>query len=322
MSIAIAVVLFFILFAVVLIAVSVALRYMESVRKKQAFKMLETVAGESTAPTLNLMKSKPDELTALQDLLARINFVKTLRKRLAQADLSWSVEIFCLASIVFAIVGGALGWHFVSINPPVGAAGVALLFAYLPNFFVSRKRAKRIAQMDAQLPDALEFLARSMRAGHALTVSLSMLGEELPDPLGREFRTMFNEQRLGGPLENALAGLCDRVPLQDLKFFASALLLQRQTGGNLAEILRQLSTVIRHRFRLKGQVKALSAHGRMTSIILTGLPIITTFLLNLVAPEYLGGMFKDPDGQKMVFAAVVMVVMGSVIIQKIIKIQV
>jgi len=110
--------------------------------------------------------------------------------------------------------------------------------------------------------------------------------------------------------------------LQDLKFFASALLLQRQTGGNLAEILRQLSTVIRQRFRLKGQVKALSAHGRMTSIILTGLPIITTFLLNLVAPEYLGGMFKDPDGQKMVFAAVVMVVMGSVIIQKIIKIQV
>ena len=322
MSIAIAVVLFFVLFAVVLIAVSVALRYMESARKKQAFKMLETVAGDSTAPTLNLMKSRPDELTALQELLARINLVKALRKRLAQADLLWSVEIFFVASAVLAIVGGFLGWHFVSINRAAGAAGVALLFAYLPNFFVSRKRAKRIGQMDAQLPDALEFLARSMRAGHALTVSLSMLGEELPEPLGREFRTMFNEQRLGGPLENALAGLCARVPLQDLKFFASALLLQRQTGGNLAEILRQLSTVIRERFRLKGQVKALSAHGRMTSIILTGLPIITTFLLNLVAPEYLGGMFKDPDGQKMVFAAVVMVVMGSVIIQKIIKIQV
>jgi len=149
-----------------------------------------------------------------------------------------------------------------------------------------------------------------------------MLGEELPEPLGREFRTMFNEQRLGGPLEAALNNLCDRVPLQDLKFFASALLLQRQTGGNLAEILRQLSTVIRERFRLKGQVKALSAHGRMTSMILTGLPIITTFLLNLVAPEYLGSMFKDPDGQKLVFAAVVMVFIGSVIIQKIIKIKV
>jgi len=148
------------------------------------------------------------------------------------------------------------------------------------------------------------------------------LGEELPEPLGREFRTMFNEQRLGGPLEAALNNLCDRVPLQDLKFFASALLLQRQTGGNLAEILRQLSTVIRERFRLKGQVKALSAHGRMTSMILTGLPIITTFLLNLVAPEYLGSMFKDPDGQKLVFAAVVMVFIGSVIIQKIIKIKV
>lgn len=176
--------------------------------------------------------------------------------------------------------------------------------------------------MDSQLPDALEFLARSMRAGHALTVSLSMLGDELPDPLGREFRTMFNEQRLGGPLEAALSNLCDRVPLQDLKFFASALLLQRQTGGNLAEILRQLSTVIRERFRLKGQIKALSAHGRMTSMVLTGLPIVTTFLLNWVAPDYLGGMFHDPDGQKLVIAAVVMVVLGTLCIQKIIQIKV
>jgi tight adherence protein B len=322
MSIAIAIVLFFVLFAVILIAVSVALRYFESARKKQVFKMLETVAGHSTTATPNLLKSRPTEQTALESVLARINLVKTLRNLLAQADLSWSVEVFFLVSLALGGLGVIMGLRLVSFNPAAGALGIGLVFLFLPYFFVSRKRAKRIAQMDAQLPEALEFLARSMRAGHALTVSLSMLGEELPDPLGREFRTMFNEQRLGGPLENALANLCERAPVQDLKFFASALLLQRQTGGNLAEILRQLSTVIRERFRLKGQVRALSAHGRMTSMVLTGLPIVTTFLLNWVAPEYLGGMFKDPDGQKMVLAAVVMVVMGSVLIQKIIKIRV
>jgi tight adherence protein B len=322
MSIAIAIFLFFVLFAVILIAVSVALRYMESARKKQVFKMLETVAGQSSAPTLNLMKSKPQKKTLLESMFGRLDLVRKLRARLAQADLTWRVEIFFAVSVGLAIVGAVVGARLVSINPSAGAAGAGLLFAFLPYFFISRKRGKRISAMDEQLPDALEFLARSMRAGHALTVSLGMLGEELPEPLGREFRTMFNEQRLGGPLEAALNNLCDRVPLQDLKFFASALLLQRQTGGNLAEILRQLSTVIRERFRLKGQVKALSAHGRMTSMILTGLPIITTFLLNLVAPEYLGSMFKDPDGQKLVFAAVVMVFIGSVIIQKIIKIKV
>ncbi len=322
MSVTVAVILFFVLFAVILMAVSVALRYVEGARKKQVFKMLETVAGQSNGPTPNLMKVKPTEPTLLEKMLARINFVTTLRKRMSQADLNWKVEMFVVISCGLGILGAIAGARFVAINPTAGACAVGLVFAYLPHFYVGRKRKKRIAAMDAQLPDALEFLARSMRAGHALTVSLSMLGEEMEEPLGREFRTMFNEQRLGGPLDSALHNLCDRVPLQDLKFFASALLLQRQTGGNLAEILRQLSTVIRERFRLKGQVKALSAHGRMTSSVLTGLPIVTTVLLNMVAPDYLGSMFHDPDGQKMVAAAIGMVVLGTVCIQKIIKIQV
>jgi tight adherence protein B len=322
MNTAIAIILFCVLFAVVLVAVSVALRYMESARKKQVFKMLETVAGQSSAPTLNLLKNKPKEKTLLESVFASIDLVTTLRARLAQADLTWSVEVFFAMSVGFAILGTVAGLRLVSISPAFGAMGIGLVFALLPYYYVSRKRGKRISAMDAQLPDALEFLARSMRAGHALTVSLSMVGDELPDPLGREFRTMFNEQRLGGPLEAALSNLCDRVPLQDLKFFASALLLQRQTGGNLAEILRQLSMVIRERFRLKGQVKALSAHGRMTSMILTGMPIVTTILMNWVAPDYLAGMFGDPDGRKMVFGAVIMVALGSLCIQKIIKIEV
>jgi tight adherence protein B len=161
-----------------------------------------------------------------------------------------------------------------------------------------------------------------MRAGHALTVSLSMAGDELPDPISREFRTLAHEQNLGSPMDTALDNLCTRVPLLDLRFFSSALLLQRQTGGNLSDILRQLSNLIRERFRLKGQVKALSAHGRLTSMILTGLPIVTVIALTFVAPEYLKGMADDPDGKKLIVAAILMMFMGTMIIQKIIKIQV
>jgi len=155
-----------------------------------------------------------------------------------------------------------------------------------------------------------------------LTISLTMAGDELPEPIAREFRTLAHEQNLGSPMDTALDSMCNRVPLLDLRFFSTALLLQRQTGGNLSDILRQLANLIRERFRLKGQVKALSAHGRLTSMILTGLPICTTGALTLIAPEYLGGMAKDPDGFKLIIAAGVMMLIGTVIIQKIIKIQV
>jgi tight adherence protein B len=143
----------------------------------------------------------------------------------------------------------------------------ALTFGVLHYVFVRKKRAKRLDQLEEQFPEALDFLARSMRAGHAFSISLEMIGEELPDPLGQEFRTLFNEQNLGAPLDVALRNFTNRVPLLDCRFFTSSVLLQKQTGGNLSEILARLAYVIRERFRLKGQVKAASAHGRMTATI-------------------------------------------------------
>jgi tight adherence protein B len=176
--------------------------------------------------------------------------------------------------------------------------------------------------MEAQLPDSLDFLARSMRAGHAFTISLEMVGEEIADPLGQEFRALFNEQNLGASLDRSLANFGKRVPLADVRFFSSAVLLQRQTGGNLGEVLGRLSHIIRERFRLKGQVKATSAHGRLTATILTVLPLATLAGLIITSPGYLTPLITEPLGRKLVVAGVICQILGNIVIRRIIRIRV
>jgi len=187
---------------------------------------------------------------------------------------------------------------------------------------VRSKRSKRLGTMEEQFPEALDFLARSMRAGHAFAISLEMLGEEMADPLGQEFRALFNEQNLGAPIDIALNNFSTRVPLLDVRFFTSSVMLQKQTGGNLSEILSRLAYVIRERFRLKGQVKAASAHGRMTATILTMLPVCTMLALLFVAPGYLQGMAEDSDGKFLIGGAIVAQILGNFFIKKIINIKV
>ncbi len=176
--------------------------------------------------------------------------------------------------------------------------------------------------MKSSFPEALDFLARSMRGGHAFTISLKMVSEDSPEPLGLEFRTLFNEQNLGAPLDVALYNLAERVPLLDVRFFVSAVVLQKQTGGNLGEILTQLAHLIRERFRLKGQVKASSAHGRTTALVLTIMPVATTVLMLWLAPGYLQSMFHDSDGKWLIAGSIAGQVVGQLVIRKIIKIKV
>jgi tight adherence protein B len=208
------------------------------------------------------------------------------------------------------------------LNGPTTAIALGIVGAAAPYLFVRHKRKKRLDRLEEQFPEALDFLARSMRAGHAFTISLEMLGEELADPLGQEFRALFNEQNLGAPLDLALRNFTERVPLLDARFFTSSVLLQRQTGGNLSEILTRLSYVIRERFRLKGQVKAASAHGRLTATILTVLPVATMLGLLVVAPGYLQGMAEDSDGKWLIGGAIVAQILGNFFIKKIINIKV
>ena len=311
---------FIVVFALIMIAVSVGLKFFDARRKRQVASMLQTASGEPVVTVANLLKEiEPDKATGMKALVASLHFSRHAQEMMQQAGLSWTVTRLLSAMGLMTIPGAGLG---LMIAGPSGCVLGALVFAILPYVYVRKKRTKRLDALEEQFPEALDFLARSMRAGHAFSISLEMVGEELPDPLGQEFRTLFNEQNLGAPLDVALRNFTERVPLLDCRFFTSSVMLQKQTGGNLSEILSRLSYVIRERFRLKGQVKAASAHGRMTATILTLLPVATMLALLFVAPGYLQGMAADSDGKKMIAGAVIAQVLGNYFIKKIIKIKV
>jgi len=318
------VIAFIVLFAVVLLSVSVGLKFLESKRKKEVTSMLQTASGEVAQPKAQILKEIQESgNTFIQKLFHGMDVVKKLEEYIRQADLTWSVEGFALFTLIGVAVGALLGTRLKMLPTSYsGPIGLGIVFGLMPFLYLWRTRAKRLHSLEEQLPDALDFLSRSMRAGHAFVISLQMVGEELPDPMGREFRTLFNEHNLGAPLEIAMRSMCERIPLLDLRFFSSAVMLQKQTGGNLSDILNRLSYVIRERFRLRGQVKAASAHGRMTAMILGGLPVVTVIALLFVAPGYLDGMAVDPDGRKLIAGAIVGQIVGNMIIRKIINIQV
>jgi tight adherence protein B len=315
---------FVVLFAVVLLSVSVGLKFLESRRKKEVTTMLKTASGEAPPqPTQLLKEIREGSNTLWEKIFSGLDVAKKLQEFIKQADLTWSAEGFLLFTLIGMTIGALLGTRLKMLPTAYfGPVGVGLVFSLAPFFYVFQARSRRTKALEAQLPDALDFLSRSMRAGHAFAISLQMVGEELPDPMGREFRTLFNEHNLGAPLELAMRSMCDRIPLLDLRFFSSAVMLQKQTGGNLSDILTRLSYVIRERFRLRGQVKAASAHGKMTAMILGGLPIVTVIALMFVAPGYLDGMADDPDGKKLIAGAIVGQIVGNLVIRKIINIQV
>jgi tight adherence protein B len=315
---------FVVVFALMLLAVSLGLKYFDARRKKQVVDMLHTASGEPVVSVSNLLKEiENDKPTGLKRMVSSLQFSKHAAEQIQQAGLNWSASRLMTAMGLMMIPGFCFGLMFPFLfNAVTTAVAMALLFGSLPYVVVRQKRSKRLNTLEEQFPESLDFLARSMRAGHAFSISLEMLGEEMADPLGQEFRALFNEQNLGAPLESALRNFSTRVPLLDVRFFTSSVLLQKQTGGNLSEILARLAYVIRERFRLKGQVKAASAHGRLTATILTLLPVATMLALLVVAPGYLQGMANDSDGKWLIGGAIVAQVLGNYFIKKIINIKV
>jgi tight adherence protein B len=299
-----------------------ALKFLRSRTRKQVAGMIETVEQKDVLPTPVILKDLDEEAGRMNALLKHDRALK-LDAWIQQAGTGGSLRQLAMNVGSFAVVGAFVG-ALIPVDLPLlpRILCCACLLGALPVFSVARKRAKRLKECEEQLPEALDFLARSMRAGHAFIISLEMLAQETPDPLGLEFRTLFNEQNLGASLETALRNLTDRVPLLDMRFFCSAVTLQRQTGGNLGEILTRLSWVIRERFRLRGQVRAASSHGRMTAGILCALPLFTMFGMLVVAPGYLQGMAADPDGRMLIVGSVVGQIVGNIVIRKIINIEV
>jgi tight adherence protein B len=255
-------------------------------------------------------------------LLKRLQLADRLRELIEQAGLRWNVARTIHASLALSLAGFYLVWTMAP--PPFNRAafGAAPAAAALPLLYILRKRRARLRRFEDQFPESLEFVARSMRAGHAFSVSLEMLHREFQEPLSGEFRRTFDEQNLGLPLEVALQKLAQRVPLLDVQFFVSAVLLQKRTGGNLAEVLDKLAYLIRERFKLRGRIRAISAHGRMTGIALSCIPVGVAAIMFYVNPDYALFFVNDPTGQYMAGAAIGLQLVGYAVIKKIVSIEV
>jgi tight adherence protein B len=243
-----------------------------------------------------------------------------LTKLFEQADVDMSVTKLVVICAGVG-TGSTMACLYAGINYALAPiAGIA--FGMLPVGWLVFKRKRRLKKFAAQLPEALELVARALRAGHSLASGFRLVASEMSDPIGREFNRVFEEQNLGIPFEEALESLTERVPNLDLKFFATAVVLQRQTGGDLAEILDKIGGLIRERFKIWGQVQALTGEGRLSGIVLLALPPMLFVAVYRMNPDYLMLLFTDELGKKMLIGGIVMQLFGALVIRKIVNIRV
>jgi tight adherence protein B len=256
----------------------------------------------------------------LGEFLQRYSFAKKLQVLLIHADSSMSIGGIVLASAGSATGCGLLG--FLVLHTILLAGGTALVGAAIPYVLLRMKRARRLNAFNIALPDAIDLMARSLRAGHSMNSSIELIAEQSPEPLSSEFVQVYKQQRLGLHFRDALLQMGGRIPSRDLQFLITAILVQKETGGDLTEILDRAAHVIRDRVRIEGEVRTHTAQGRLTGWILGLLPVIMLALLNIVSPGYSSVLFHDPTGQKLLYAGGVLIVLGGLIIRKIVDVQV
>lgn len=259
-------------------------------------------------------------IPALDTLLRRSAKVSNLQTLLAQAGMRTRAGNILLTSIGVAVMCGLAAWY-ASQSPAFGVVGV-IVGAFLPYSYTSYRRAKRFQKFEELFPEAIDTVARAVRAGHAFTTAIEMISNEVAEPIASEFRVLFEEQKFGLPVRDALVNLTQRVPLVDVKFFVTAVMLQRETGGNLAEILDNLSYVIRERFKIMRQVRVYTAQGRLTMILLMLLPPVIVAIMLTVNPGFIRPLFDDPIGHSLIVIGITLQTLGYFIIRKIIQIQV
>ncbi len=257
---------------------------------------------------------------AMQRILLRVPHVGRLNRLLLQAGLSWSVAKFIGISLLAGLAGFFSCKHFgLPLLLQAGFTGAALM---LPFFHIVRTKAKRLLRIEQQLPDALDLMGRALRAGHAFPTALKLVGDEMANPLAGEFRAVFDEVSFGIAMPDALMNLAARVPSTDLRYFVIAVLIQRETGGNLSELLGSISAIIRDRIKLMGQIRVLSAEGKMSGWVLSLLPFCAALAIQLSNPTYLEVLYTDPAGSKMLAAAGLLMFSGILAMRKIVRIRV
>lgn len=288
--------------------------------KRKLQQRLNGDARQGEADTNQLSAILPDATTTVPEFLARKPFIQTLRRKLSHAFPSLTLQRFLLICAICAVVPGMLTGLLL---PNMAAALAALAIGgYLPLLVLNFRCNKRVRTITLQLPEALDFLARVMRAGHSLSTGLQMMADELPQPLALEFRKAYDQHSLGQPLEEALKDMAGRIDSTDFAFFVTAVLIQRQTGGDLTGVLTNISGMVRQRMRLGQQVKAKTAEGRLTGYIMVAFPAILFGLCYFFNPTLYGGFMHEKTGMILLGIAGGLQMMGLFMIKKITTVKV
>jgi tight adherence protein B len=312
-------------FVVVTLAVFAAMSLFDQ-RKAQARVLrdrLSTVqkpASQSVPDVAVLRDEVLSRIPAFDTWLRRSERVSLLQKMLAQGNLDVRAGNFLMLCAVSAVVLAAVA--VIAGGNLLFGWGGALLGFFVPYAYASHMRTRRFAKFEEKFPEAIDTLARAVRAGHAFTTALEMIANEVSEPVAGEFRQLFEEQKFGLPVRDALLNLAERVPLVDVKFFVTAVMLQRETGGNLAEILDNLSYVIRERFKILRQVRVHTAQGRLTMVLLMALPPTIVVIMTMLNPGFIRPLFTDPIGHALIVGGITLQTIGYFFIRRIIRIQV
>ena len=318
-----ALLLLFVFVLVVVFAV-VAMLTQPTRSEKLAQSRLHTVTGR---PSANAAKQidilRHDSYSTnpwLNRLFGNLTPAARLRRLIVEAGLNWTVGALLLGSLVAFVVAYWISELF-GLNRAIAPiiAFAALLFPYS---FLYVKRKRQFQKFTTLLPDAMDLVSRALRAGHSLTAALDLVGQEIADPVGKEFRRVSEEQNLGLPLRDALLNLAERVPLPDVRFLVAAMLIQRETGGNLVEVLDKTTSLLRDRIRLQGEVRIYTAQGRLTGWILCLLPVFLFFALTAINPNYTAPLLNEPSGQHLLIAGSILMLLGILAIRKIVQIKV
>jgi tight adherence protein B len=322
MPIIVAILIFVVVTVGVFVAVSMYDKRSERARLlRDRLAAVQKAAERQPDEELALLRDEMlSEIPALDSLLRRSERVSNLQAMLSQADLdirAGNMLLLCAVSGVgLAIIAGYAG------KAIIFAWAGFLLGVFLPYSYASYRRGKRFQKFEELFPEAIDTLARAVRAGHAFTTALELISNEVAEPIASEFRKLFEEQKFGLPVRDALINLTQRVPLVDVKFFVTAVMLQRETGGNLAEILDNLSYVIRERFKIMRQVRVYTAQGRLTMALLMSLPPIIVLAMLIINPAFIRPLFTDPMGHTLVVGAIALQTIGYFVIRRVIRIQV
>lgn len=265
-------------------------------------------------------RTEVSQVAWLDSLMRSSKLTERIQLLITQADSSWSVMSVLGATALMGLLAYAVGFY------EMGSATIALVpavaFAPIPLLILRFQKARRLKAFNRYLPEAIDLISRALRAGHSLTAAIEIAGDESPEPVRTEFREVYRQQNFGLPAREAMLQLARRIPLPELNFLVTAMLLQKETGGNLVEILDRTTAVIRERLRIQGEIRIYTAQGRLTGIILSLLPVAMFFLLGLVNREYTRVLIQDPTGRKLVYTGLGLIVLGGLTIRKVVRVKV